>query len=330
MSRHSGKGAPRGSKRAFAMPGALVFSAAVLVLLLTACQFVPTTAAEDDDAPQAMSTSTSANQDALQAEESAPPAMSEQMQSAQQAVEGLVAPYGTSVAVSVMPVDGATGFSINGDEQFVAASMIKLAVLAEYMRQVDEGTLDGQSTYALERDDIVGGTGIMQENSPGTPFTYEQLARYMIMYSDNTATNVLIDTMGRDAVNERAREFGLAGTSLNRRMMRTNEGPQNLVTANDCATLLCQIAQGTLASEQSCKLAEDYLLAQVDNEALSLGLPPDVGFGHKTGSLSSARHDGGIVYSENPYVIVVLTSLDEASANALMADISKAVYEALQ
>lgn len=256
--------------------------------------------------------------------------MSEQMKAAEIAVRNIITPYGESVAVAVMPLDGTGGgFSINGDKAFTAASMIKLLVLAEYMREVDASDLDPADVYVLQTSDIVGGSGVVQEQSPGTPYAYAELARYMIKYSDNTATNILIDTMGKDLINLRSDDLGLTNTELRRRMMRVNEGEENYISANDAATLLCEIARHTLASEEICAIAESYLLEQSDPEGLAQGLPANVLFGHKTGSLSSVRHDGGIVYGENPYVVVVLTSLDEGTANALMSNISRAAYAAL-
>ena len=83
-------------------------------------------------------------------------------------------------------------------------------------------------------------------------------------------------------------------------------------------------------SSGTSEVAESYLLEQADSEGLVAGLPSSVRFGHKTGALDSVRHDGGIVYGESPYVIVVLTSLDEAKANSLMEEISRMVYEALE
>lgn len=80
---------------------------------------------------------------------SAGSAMSPAIREARASVEELVAPYGDAVAVSVAPVGAGTGFSINGDESFVSASMIKLAVLAEYLRAVDSGELDPHANYEL-------------------------------------------------------------------------------------------------------------------------------------------------------------------------------------
>ena len=73
------------------------------------------------------------------------------------------------------------------------------------------------------------------------------------------------------------------------------------------------------------------MLAQEDAEGLAQGLPAGVPFGHKTGTVDDIRHDGGIVYAEDPYVIVVMTrNMDYDAANALMAQISSAAYATLK
>lgn len=257
-------------------------------------------------------------------------AMTPQMETARDAAEAILGDYGDDVALCVMPVDGGEGFSINGDEPFVSASMIKLAVLGRYMQAVDLGDLVPSDEYALHSDDFVGGAGVVAGNAPGTSFTFEHLAQCMIAYSDNTATNILMDTLGIDSINAYVAGQGLEGTQVNRRMMRVDEGVENIVTANDCAQLLLWIAQGSLASEDSCSKAQAWLLAQEDDQGLIRGLPSGVGFGHKTGSLATVRHDGGIVYAAEPYVIVMLTSIEEPRANALMEEVSRAVYEALE
>lgn len=172
----------------------------------------------------------------------------------------------------------------------------------------------------------------MQDDRPGTTYTLDEVAARMISVSDNVATNVLIDHMGLDAIREKATELDLDDTSLVHKLMSTDndDGSLNMISANDAALILGRIACGTLASDEACARAEDYLLAQDDDEGLAEGLPDDVAFGHKTGTLDDARHDGGIVYAEKPYVIVVLTqNMGYDDANDLMEDISAAVYAAL-
>ncbi len=326
MAQHSVK------RKSHSVVGRVAFIAVLVALLMTACYMairhcLPAESASvyGESAQNAHSGSVGMTTSGA----SEAPFASEQMKATEAVVSRMIAPYEENVAVAVMPLDGAAGFSINGERAFTAASMIKLLILAEYMQEVDAGLLDAEGIYVLQASDIVGGSGIVQESSLGTPYTYADLVRHMVVHSDNTATNILIDTMGRDSINSRAVDIGLSGTELRRRMMRVNEGEENYISANDAATLLCGIAQHTLASGEMCEVAESYLLDQVDSEGLAQGLPADIRFGHKTGSLASVRHDGGIVYGENPYVVVMLTSLDETTANELMKEISSAVYEEL-
>ena len=252
------------------------------------------------------------------------------MQQAKIAVEGLVVAYGTNVAVVVKPLDGSEGFSINGNEQFVSASMIKLLVLVQYLEEVDSGQLDSRQTYTRNTADVVGGTGQIQNDAAGTTYTLDTLARYRIKYSDNTATNILIDKMGMNTIQLLAGRLGLTKTALQRKMMQSSSGKENYTSAQDIATLLYGIVKGGYASSSLTARAKEFLLEQTDNNGLAQGLPSGVSFAHKTGTLASARHDGGVVFSDNPYIIVVLTkSLGENTANTLMTQISKTVYHAL-
>ena len=254
---------------------------------------------------------------------------SEQMATAESAVATLVETYSEDVAVVVLPLDGSLGFSINGEEKFISASMIKLLILAEYLDEVDSGKLDSDAVYTKNLVDVVGGTGVIQNEAPGTEYTYDDLARYMIMYSDNTATNALIDLMGMDAINAKARDLGLVATDLQRKMMDLNLGVENHISAGDAAIIFSGIATHTIASEKMCKKAEEWLLEQTDNNGIIDGLPSGIRFGHKTGDLNNIRHDGGIVYADYPYVIVVLADTGSFAANSLMSKISAAVYESI-
>ena len=243
------------------------------------------------------------------------------MSAAQAAVENIVSGYGENVAVSVRMLDGSGNFDINGDESMQSASMIKLLVLAEYLDEVDAGTISSDDAYELAYADVVGGSGTMQGDPVGTQYTLDEVARRMIAVSDNVGTNVLIERMGVEQIQAKADELGLAGTQIAHKLM---------ISANDAARILTRVAGSTLASADSCTRAEEYLLEQEDGEGLAQGLPNGVAFGHKTGTVDNIRHDGGIVYAEHPYVICVLTkNMGYDTANALMARISAAVYEAI-
>ncbi len=253
------------------------------------------------------------------------------MSGAQAAVSGLLADYAGQVTVSVRMLDDSGKFDVNGDEPVQSASMIKLLVLAEYLDEVDSGELSAGDSYTLDPEDIVGGSGSMQSDRPGTEYTLDEVAHRMIYQSDNVGTNVLIDRMGVEAIQAKASELGLGSTQLAHKLMiSADDGLYNLISANDAAELLYEVGNGTLASAASCARAEEFLLDQEDDEGLAQGLPDGALFGHKTGSTDDVRHDGGIVYGERPYVIVVLTrGLGYDEANELMAQISAAVYDEL-
>ena len=161
----------------------------------------------------------------------------------------------------------------------------------------------------------------------GTNLTYEQLASYMIIYSDNIATNVLIDILGKDNINLKSKQLGLKATVLNRKMMK--EGEQNYISSEDIELMLKGILYKKVGSDDMCDRAMDYLLKNDDYDGIVRGLPNGTQFAHKTGSLNKIRHDGGIVFIKNKYIIIVLTKdfVFEEDVNMLIGNISSFAYD---
>jgi len=236
--------------------------------------------------------------------------------------------YKNQIAVSVVPLENShTPFFYNKSEVFVSASMIKLLILCEFIEEIDHETIYLDQNYTYEEKDYVEGAGEIQKMPFGTIFTYDTLARYMIKYSDNIATNVLIDILGMDNINLKAKELGLNATKLNRKMMK--EGEQNYMSSEDIEFILKGILYKTVGSEKMCDKAMDYLLENDDYDAIVRGLPNGTKFAHKTGSLDFIRHDGGIVFIKNKYIIIVLTKdfqLEE-DANLVIGNVSAIAYD---
>ena len=252
-------------------------------------------------------------------------------------VEGVLSDAVADVGVAFVDLSDdrrIAGFSVNGDTPLVAASMIKLAILAEFLQEVDSGAIAMEDTYTVQPEDIVGGTGSVQSAGVGATYTYAELARLMICESDNVAANVLIDRMGMDAVNAQAKKLGLARTHLNRKMMDEEAMAQrveNLMSAEDAAVLLSLIYRGQLVSETASTFAFEALEAQADSAGIAAGLPEGVVFAHKTGTLPLVKNDGGIVEAPKPYVLVVFFSgAEDSTAFDLMARISSLVYETVE
>lgn len=251
------------------------------------------------------------------AEQSAP----QEIKELQQQIDELTQPYSSSVSVCIIDASNGNYCQVNSDKAFVSASMIKLAVLCEYMHAVDNGQLNPADRVALKDMNIVGGTGLIQTERHAS-YSYDELCRYMIMYSDNTATNVIINKLGLDAINEHVQTLGCKNTLLNRQLMALNTNTENWISARDTATILHKIKNGTAASSAMCAKALEYLSKQTDNEGMAEGISSGA-FAHKTGSLRSMRHDGGIVLGKHPYVIVALCDIGAGNANKLMKEIAQ-------
>ena len=249
-----------------------------------------------------------------------------------QAIEQVTAPYGETVSVTYLPVGTPAGIvSVNGSTQHASASMIKLVVLAALFDKVAAGEIDLAAQVEVKASDIVSGTGTVQDDGPGT-YELQELARRMIADSDNTATNVIVDLIGMDAVNEEASKLGLTGTVMARKMMdmvAADQGMRNRMTSDDAATVLNLIATGKLVNEQMSELAMNFLLQQTINAGLTDAIPAGVQVAHKTGELNQAEHDGGVVLAAHPYVLVVMTEgIDNYLGVSVIADVSRAVYVA--
>lgn len=252
--------------------------------------------------------------------------------SVRQAIEQVTAPYGQAVSVTYLPVGTPAGIvSVNGSTQHASASMIKLVVLAALLDKVAAGEINLAAQVEVTSSDIVSGTGTVQDDGPGT-YELRELARRMIADSDNTATNVIVDLIGMDAVNEEASKFGLTGTVMARKMMdvvAADQGMRNRMTSDDAATILNLIASGKLVNEQMSELAMSFLLQQTINAGLTDAIPAGVQVAHKTGELNQAEHDGGVVLAAHPYVLVVMTEgIDNYLGVSVIADVSRAVYVA--
>jgi beta-lactamase class A len=206
-------------------------------------------------------------------------------------------------------------------ETFPTASTIKLAIVYELFKQVEEGKLRLEETMILERAKAVGGSGILFEL--GTPtLSIRDYATLMVTLSDNTATNVLIDRLGMEAITKRMQGLGLNGTKLRRHMMDTaaaRRGDENVSTPDEIVRLLQQMPAAGLE-----------LLKKPKESRLRKGLPSGTVVADKPGELEGVRVDAGIVYAKNrPYVFCVMTTFlkEEAEGERAIEEMSRTAFE---
>ena len=203
-------------------------------------------------------------------------------------------------------------FQLRGDDVFPQASAIKIALLAELYRQVQDGRLKLTDLYTVQGSDLVPDSDIMNGLTPGvTRITLRDLATMVVAVSDNSAANVLIDKVGMDSVNARMDSMSLKHTRLRRKMMdlqAAGEGRENISTPNEMASLLDQLYRGKVLNKE---LTEDFfkLLSTHKSSFLPHDLPDDLKIANKSGELEGVRNDSGVVFVQNrPYVICVMTT----------------------
>lgn len=252
---------------------------------------------------------------------------------------------GARVAVAYQSLGRSDSAYVDADSVFHAASTMKVPVMIEIMRRVDDGRLrldqpvplanrfasivDG-SPYTLNAGDDSDSTLYAKV---GTSVPLDELMERMITHSSNLATNVLIELVTADSV--RATSAALHADGM--RVLRGVEdgkayerGLSNTTTARALATLMAAIERGQAASAPSTRHMLDILLRQAFDDEIPAGLPPGTPVAHKTGSITAILHDAAIVYPAGraPYVLVVLTGqiADPQVARALIADLAREVH----
>ena len=246
----------------------------------------------------------------------------------------------SSLEVAAVTLDGVLGYAIvdltSGDTfermasvPFPTASTIKLAILYELVKRAFEGTLSLNDTIQLDRKRAVPG-GLLYEL--GTPtLSLRDYANAMIIESDNTATNVLIERLGMEAITRRMETLGLASIKLRRYMIdieAAKKGLENVATPADLAKLLqvFHTRVGLTAAGQGEALR---ILKKPSDSPIRRAVPAIVEIARKDGALEGVRADTAIVYVKNrPFVFVAMSTYlqDESAADRAIERLATVAY----
>lgn len=235
---------------------------------------------------------------------------------------------------------------INEKISFHAASTMKTPVLIEAYKQAAAGKfnitdpilvknefrsiVDG-SPYALKAEDD---SDSVLYTKVGTKLSIYDLLYLMIIKSSNLATNIMIDLVGAQNVNQTMREMGakdiqvLRGVEDNKAFQK---GMNNVTTAYDQMVIFNEMGKGNIVDKRSSDAMINILLDQAFNDKIPALLPKDVKVAHKTGWIKGINHDAGVVYLPDgrKYVLVLLSKelVDDKGGVAAMANVSKIVYD---
>ena len=234
------------------------------------------------------------------------------------------------MGVAIVDLTDGHKYLLHANDVYPQASSIKICVLAELFRQAQQGKLKLTDLYTVNASDLVQDSDIMGGLTPGiTQITLRDLATMMVVVSDNSATNVLIDRVGMDNVNAFLKAQGLRDTRLRRKMMdlkASAEGRENVSTPNEMLNLLQALYRGEILNKE---MTADFfkVLSTHKDGWIPRNLPDDLKIADKPGALEGVRNDSGVIFvDKRPFVLCVMTTYlhrerdgEEAISNVSLA-----------
>lgn len=261
-------------------------------------------------------------------------------------LRGVIAASRADVAVAVRTLDARTEILIDADKVFHAASTMKVPVMIELFRQARTGMLSLDEPLIVRnefRSIVDGSVYALSEGEDsdkevyaavGTTMTLQRLCELMITVSSNLAANLLIQRLGVENIRSTVSRLGAEGMQLLRGVedgKAFEKGLNNTTTARGLLVLFDRLGHGTAVDAAADAEMLDILKRQKFNAAIPAGVPAGVPVAHKTGTITRIQHDAGIVYGARPYVVVILVRgiEDEKQSTALVAELSKTIFESI-
>ena len=261
-------------------------------------------------------------------------------------IDALIQESGADVAVAFRTVDGRDELLIQPDVEYHAASTMKVPVMIELFRQAHTGmlALDDRIPVVNEFHSIVDGSPFTLSAGDdsdaevyariGGTMSYRELCDAMITVSSNFATNLLIERLGAKNIQKTTDALGAHGMHVLRGVeddKAFQKSLNNTTTARGLMILMEKIAAGKAVDKTASAEMVAILKRQKFNDRIPAGLPPGIPVAHKTGEITRIQHDAAIVYSDRPFVLVILVrGLEDAKkGSALAADITRVLYRAL-
>ncbi len=234
-----------------------------------------------------------------------------------------LAGFGGEVSIFAKNLNSGATYGLNPDRRVSTASTIKVPILIAVYAAVQEGRAKWTDTSRLTKDVKAGGSGVLQEMAEGD-YRLEDLVRYMILLSDNTATNLVLDHVNGDAVNATMEKLGLKDTRSLRKILQGSKAAGvsaagrdaknagfgiGVSTPREMVSLLERLDRGEIVSKEASAAILDLMKKQMWRD----GMPrhfADVDVADKPGALDHLRSDVGIVFAKDAPIAIAITCAD--------------------
>lgn len=257
----------------------------------------------------------------------------------------LIKEHKGKVAVAVKHLRTGESFDYRAGEVMPTASLIKFPVMVEAYRQAAACQVNLDSVITLRKADKVPGSGVLTYHfSDGATIKLRDAVRLMIAFSDNTATNLVLDSLGIGSTAATMERLGYPNTKLHSKVFRreTSVFPERSkqyglgsTTAAEMVRLCEALDRKELVSAKASDEMLEHLRTCEDRDKLPKLLPPGTKVAFKTGSLAETRTAAGIIeWPAGPVALCVLSCdnddkrwVPDNAGNVLCARVARAVYE---
>ena len=229
-----------------------------------------------------------------------------------------------SVGIYAKNLDTGQSFGLRENERVRTASTIKLPIMMAVFDAVQHGRARFTDPVLLTKREMVNGSGVLTELSPGDRLPLRDLVHLMIVVSDNTATNLVLSRYSGDVVNAYLKKLGFEQTRSLRMIL--GQGPPKGISAagreadnerfgigvstpREMVQLLEMLDRGDIVSPAASKEMIAILKRQQDRNGIPRHLG-DTPVANKTGALDHLRSDVGIVYSSHGKIAMAISCDD--------------------
>jgi D-alanyl-D-alanine carboxypeptidase (penicillin-binding protein 5/6) len=249
------------------------------------------------------------------------------------------------VGIAVKNLKTGETFEYQADKAMPTASLIKLPVMIATYEAIDKEKLNPSVMIELKKDDQVQGSGILTSHfSPGTKISLRDAIHLMIVYSDNTATNLVLDKLGLNTTNECMERLDCPDTRINSKVFqgktsinkaRSKQFGLGSTSAREMVKLCEMLYEKKLVTKDACKQMLAHMYACEDKLKVPRFLPPGTNVAHKTGSVPESRTDAGIIDTPcGPIAYCILTNknkdkrwTDDNAGDLFCAQTGSAIYQ---
>ena len=240
-------------------------------------------------------------------------------------VKSRIASFKGKVGLFAKNLDTGETYTLNADERVRTASTIKIAIMIEAFGRVEEGHAKWSDELVLTKEKKVSGSGILQELSDGLHLTLRDGVNLMMLLSDNTATNLVLDQLTTDAVNARMEALGFKQIKILRKIGSGGDSiagkdPENkkfglgFATPREMVLVMEKLERGEIISKSASKEMLDLMKREQARFAIGRDLW-DLPMASKYGALDHLRSAVGIIYSKKGRIALAISCDDVPEIN---------------